>query len=230
MIKVPFKAVPFSHQFSCALGQRRCKPCLHVPRLMTSPARVHTGTTSSNRKSLKVAVAINLLGGVFVKEITGTKYDGCEGVKPYLIRVGKTCNFRPAAKLGAEEYVEFLKDAVQHFKDKLNTRRYTPSFMLVHDRDKTHSSHFVTTWLESEGMAAELSPPRSPDLMPLDYSVFGTCKTKLMKDLPRSSPFTQQVMRLLELLRGFDTKATIEHFKDRLREVVKNGGDRIANG
>jgi hypothetical protein len=86
--------------------------------------------------------------------------------------------------MAGEEYSPFLKAAWEHFMKQPGFRAHHRSALLVHDRSKAHGSTNVKHSLEEMNLACKVLPPRSPDLMPLDYGVFGSVKQQLGRELP----------------------------------------------
>ena len=68
-------------------GQSNCLPHLRISGIMNPPRRVYS--SSAPRRALKLAVSCNAVGGIFIKETTGTQYDGYVAEKVYQMRQGK---------------------------------------------------------------------------------------------------------------------------------------------
>ena len=192
-------------------------PHLHIPRLMKGVERHHTA--SAERGVLNLATAINLRGGVFVKEYTGTRYPGCNNVKSYTNLKGGT-----AASLGGEEYKEFLEDAWKFYEQQPGSRHHMPSLTLVHDRSRVHTSKVVQQWLQQQKIRAMLAPPRSPDLMPLDYGFFGTVKQKLSRALLPTAAWEARAKKFLQLIQEEPCAAAIRAFRSRLEDCLQAKG------
>lgn len=202
---------------SALAAQKRVTPHLQVSGVMEVPERRHTDRVSRN--VINVAVAMNLVGGVYVQEVTGTCYPGCPKLKKYTGAKGQ-----PMKSMGKEEYRDFLQAAWRHFNRHAAFRRNSDKALLVHDRSRVHGSDLVQQWLQRASIRSKLAPPRSPDLMPLDYGLFGTVKQKLgLEQLPTGA-WEQRAQRFLQLLREPPSDAIIGSFKKRLQACMKARG------
>lgn len=201
-------------------GQSKVTPHLHIPGLMQPPQRQHTA--AKLRDNLNVAVAISQFGGAYVKETTGTRYPGCPALRTY-----KDVKGRRALHFSAFECRDFIKAALQHFKQQREFRAHLSDVMLVFDRHNVHRSTVVTSWLQKQGISYMLAPPRSPDLMPLDYAVFGAAKLSLSKQLPATGAWSDRAHKFLELLRHRPSAAVFDAFKKRLVMCIKEHGGMI---
>jgi hypothetical protein len=171
---------------------------------------------------LKLAVAICSIGGVFQMELTGSDYHGCPDIPVYL-----DSDRKPLISMGGEEYLHFIKAAWVHFNKVRDFRNRRSEALLVHDRGTPHRSKVVKQWLEEISLKAELMPPRSPDLMPLDYGIFGTCKTDLDRRPPKPFAWEARVARFKDLIAQAPVKQTVGVFEKRLSAVVRAGGGHI---
>lgn len=193
---------------------------LAIPGVTHIPEVAHVD--HAQRRSLRLAVAICSLGGVFQMELTGTSYPGCPALPEYLDQKGN-----PLVSMGAQEYLNFITLARQHFMLGREFRGRRREAMLVHDRNTVHMSKLVKNGLEKLHLPAVAMPPRSPDLMPLDYGIFGICKLKLERTTPRNKPWETRVSNFKSLIQEASVKPTIDQFKDRLNAVLRSGGGHI---
>jgi len=155
-------------------------------------------------------------------ELTGTDYPGCPALPQYLDSRG-----RQLVSMGGEEYLHFINAAWQHFSGGREFRARRNTALLVHDRSKAHMSTVVTHGLEQLGLRAVAMPPRSPDLMPLDYGIFGTCKQQLERSMARNAAWADRVVRFKELIAAAAVKPTIGQFEHRLEAALRAGGGHI---
>jgi hypothetical protein len=193
---------------------------LSIPGATPTPQQFHV--EHNQRKQLNLAVAICGSGGIFYDDITGSDYPGRPAQQPYIDSKGKEL-----VKMGGEEYRDFLKAAYEHFKQKRRSRARSGDLIIVHDRATPHGSHAVKEWLEQLGKRASTLPPRSPDLMPLDYGIFGTVKQALARSTPLHAEWSQEVSNFKELLDEAPVEQTIGQFKLRLRAVIEAKGGHI---
>ena len=74
-------------------------------------------------------------------------------------------------------------------------------------------------------------PPRSPDLTPLDYYVWGYLKQQVYSTpVQNVGELRNRILRASELLRGeLNLKATVKEFRKRLRMCIRGNGRHIEN-
>jgi hypothetical protein len=208
----------------CALplnaGQRHVPGHISIPQLMRSPQRVHSDHTSP--RCLVLAVAISMAGGVYMKEMTGTNYDGMQPIQAYSARDG-----RPCKRYGGEEYSDFVRDMLMHFKHKLQFRRQIQHALLVHDRSRAHTAEVVSDTLSHMRLRSQLLPPRSPDMQPLDYGIFSTSKAKLARDLEAKSDWSRRVASFKNLIESLPFQKSIEQFVKRLKACISANGQHF---
>jgi hypothetical protein len=219
---------PFLGSFTVAhptwnSGQKRCLPHLLIPGEMATPQRFYTN--KENRRQLNLAVFCNIHGGIFIIETTGSKYDGYEAGTKYLTQAGND-----ASKMVAGEYMHCVQAALNHFMQYPAFREVRESAMLVHDKSKVHMSKPVKKGLEDLALRVVVGPPRSPDLMPLDYGIFGFTKTQLERNLTKHANWGDRVQKFKELLRTASPVATIEEFPLRLQACINAKGSHLASG
>ena len=194
-------------------GQKHCKPHLHIPGVTPLPQRYHVG--AGQRHSLKLAVFINLHAGVFIKETTGSGYIGHEEGQAYQTKQGKE-----AQGMVEEEYKDCVKAAYAKFSECPEFAAHGNDMLLVHDRSTSHPRQPIpgVPWALAE------HPPRSPDMMPLDYSLFGTAKNKLMEATSLASSWEERVKLFLEILQQEPVAAMIREFPLRMKAAIASGG------
>lgn len=206
-------------------GIKRCTPHLSIPGLMETPQRYHIDNKNS-RRALKLAVACNAVGGMFIKEITGTCYPGYTAEKTYTCK-GKEA--KTATSMVAPEYLDFIKDAVEFYSKKPGFRRKAGSMLLIHDKSRIHTSKEAVQGLKELGLDVMVQPARSPDLMPLDFGIFGHAKQLLDRDVLRHAPWLDRVQRFKDILSTCSPKETIGQFKLRLEGIIEAKGRHIEN-
>lgn len=155
-------------------------------------------------------------------ELTGSDYPGCPAIPQYLDSKGKVL-----VSMGGEEYLNFIKAAWKYFNEDRDFRRKKRQALLVHDRGKAHTSKVVKEGLKVLSLPAVTTPPRSPDLMPLDYGIFGTCKLELDRRVPRTGAWEARVRTFKELIKNAGVGPTIGQFGDRLQAVIIAGGGHL---
>jgi hypothetical protein len=167
-----------------------------------------------DRRNLKVAVACMLRRPNFAKELTGTVYADCPRLKEYTKPRGTgTYN-----SMSSSEYIDFLENALKHFGVRRNVT-------IVHDRSRIHQGKVVAAWCAARHIEIALLPPRSPDLDPLDYGMFGTCKTKLCRYASANKlTWNARCIRFLEMVRAYSMDAAIQQMPRRLSACIQAGG------
>jgi len=134
--------------------------------------------------------------------------------------------------LNGEMYLEFLQNQVEHFLGNLHL---DANIMFQQDGAPAHNSRIVTNylterfgenWLGTNGPIRW--PPRSPDLTPMDFSIWAYLKEKVYASTP-------QTLEILEdRIRQAIQNISEEHLRNILAENVKRvqlcqqeGGQRI---
>lgn len=188
------------------------------------------------KNSISAIVFLNSKGKVFVKLLTGskgvdssTKLAALMPSKVYMTRDGK-----PATRMTAEEYIDCVKEAVAYFDDSPRTQRGLAAWMaglrLVHDRSTCHQRTDITVVHSSKAtcvLPVIVAPPRSPDLMPLDYGVFGTAKTKLLNQVSQQDAWVDRTEMFVKLLQDTDVKNIIAAYPKRLAKCAETNGGRV---
>ena len=204
-------------------GQRRCLPHLHIPGVSHHPQRFYS--TSTPRRALKLVVFCNAIGGVFVKETTGTNYDGYVAERVYQIR--QRGAMKPAVAITGEEYMDAVRAAWAHFMAVPGFCHVSADCVLVHDKSTVHTCTHVVHGLMDIGLRSAVQPTRSPDLMPMDYGVFGFTKNQLARELPMHSKWEDRVSRYMELLSTTSPAATIQQYPLRLQACIAARGEHL---
>lgn len=200
-------------------GHKRVPPHIRICGLMQTPQRHHTG--KAQHGVVNAAVAVSLSGGTFVKELSGTIYPGCP---EFAFNSNKG---QPMQSMGSPEYIEFLKEAWRHMRRRPSFRARASHALWVHDRSSVHQSKVVQDWLKLKGIPSMLTPPRSPDLMPLDYAVLGSVKQKLGKEQLSTAKWAERAKRFLALLRQPLSQRVISSFRERLQACVRADGGHL---
>jgi hypothetical protein len=173
-------------------------------------------------------VAVNSVGGVFIKETTGTSYPGYAAAWIYQTEDSKKKGvWKPATRMTGEEYLSFVEEALAFFQQQPGFPSKVSRAMLVHDKSKQHCSKTAVEGLQKLGLAVMVQPPRSPDVMPLDYGVFGFIKKQLVRDVPRHAAWGERVERFKELLLECSPASTIAEYPLRLKAIIDSKGGHI---
>ncbi len=153
-------------------------------------------------------------------------YPGYVASKDYMQPNGK-----PYESMGSEEYVDFLKSAMEFFKKQRGFRAGSEHAMLVHDRFRVHMSKMAMKECKQLSLAVQPLPPRSPDLQPLDYALFGNAKRRLEKMVREGDvedkDWAGRVKAFKKLVRDTGMAPAIQQFSTRLKACIDSGGNHI---
>ena len=132
-----------------------------------------------------------------------------------------------STQLTAKKYIKIVQASVLQGlrKRKQPGSSDAPRASLLHDRDPAHQSKEFAAFAERSGIRVAVLPPRSPDLDPLDYGVFGTVKNQLEKEVEQQGlDWSQRCSRLVELLEGFNPDAAIIALPGRIERCIAARG------
>ena len=197
---------------------------VHVSPITTLPQRLYSGSPGT-RKSIKLLVAVR--AGVspnVVRVLTGSRFERCPRIKTFCNKAGTA-----AKDFTAPEYIHHLPSALGIRALAVRQHRTMDAPVLVHDRSPVHTCKDVTGWLRQQGVQSVLLPPRSPDLSPPDYGIFGTVKRELYKLIhkpPRMAwdPACRWFVRRLE---EFDNSRVLAQLPLRLQACIDAEGGHI---
>lgn len=142
-------------------------------------------------------------------------------------------NPKPTASspLTAESYCRLVLQEVAKAGAKVGSGRRRPrgqQVRLVHDRDSVHTSEAASAFASSHGIELIELPPRSPDLDPLDYGVFGGVKKAWYKQVSREQmSWDKQCQLLIKLLKEADASAAIKSLPGRIQKLIAAEGGRF---
>ena len=154
---------------------------------------------------------------MWFKELTDTKVGGQALKLGYKNKLKGT----DAKGLTKDEYMDCVRAAEKHFKDTSPAfRRLKGPIYLVHDKSTTHPSKPIpgVSWTILS------HPPHSPDLMPLDYGIFGTAKRELDSKITRDMPWADKVKLYKDILMAGPVAATINSYESRMNACINAGG------
>ena len=195
-----------------AVGGKGAKPHIHIAGRTCHPQRPFTGNPL-NRKQLKLAVGIRLGQLPTITHLSGTNYAGAPEVKKYKNATGKL-----HSRMAAKEYTDFLQTTTQELgKPK-------PA-VIVQDRESTHMAKLTQEWAKKEGIRLLTLPPRSPDLDPLDYGVFGPFKASYEAlKFAKHVPWDAACKAVVEGLKTTKVENAVQAWEKRLRACIAAKG------
>lgn len=135
--------------------------------------------------------------------------------------------------LNGQRYLQFLQTNIQDFINELplNSRI---NMWLQHDGCPAHSTRDVSNWLDAVcpnrwiGRYSEYNwPPRSPDLSPLDFFLWGYLKEKVYNNRPFENleALENAITECVREIPGEMVAATINEFCSRtIKCIERNGG------
>ena len=162
--------------------------------------------------------------------LIGCKNPIFDGMGRCVRQLSDTSNFcHPEVKIDSKAYRELiLESEVKHAGSKLfkNEDR-----IFQQDSAPTHASKATQSWLRAENIefiSKEEWPPSSPDLNPLDYSIWGTLQTRACAKPHKSlKSLRNALIREWQKMPQEELRDSIHQFKGRLRAVVKKKGGYI---
>lgn len=206
------------------------------------------GATSA-RRSLKVQVALRWGYKPVVLLLTGTNWPGHPAnAVPYLKPAGKPSAAKRAKMTAAEvaeaskpvpykamsapEYKDKVKEAFDMLlPERLLPPKSRPEMYLFHDRAKVHGG--LEEWLEGQGITEVMLPPRSCDLDPLDYGIFGDAKrlwSHMREEGVQWDAACSRFKEHLEDLSVQQVKRVLGKLVPRMKAVIASGGGHIEDG
>jgi hypothetical protein len=198
------------------MSAKRCTPHLLIPSLMEKPAKHFS--SPGHRGVLKLGVAmIGHATKMFVRTLSGTTTEGMKPAMQFTTKKGG----KAATSLTAKEYTAFISSGLGH------VRRRSGPYVLVHDREPAHRSMDVKRLVEGAGHMIMLLPPRSPDLDPLDYGVFGGAKAWLERERPAGPTYSwrDRCTAFMDHIQRLQPRNVIGDYQARLRQILtRNGG------
>ena len=162
---------------------------------------------------------VNLIGGVYIKELTGTKYHGRDQHEVF-----QTIQGKDAQSMTLKEYAAAVKAAHDHFNSKFRAfKALNTEVIIVHDGARVHHKKQIpgVPW------TTVTQPPHSPDMMPLDYGIFGFTKSRLQRAVLRSDAWEDKVQMFKDFLMEAPVGPTINEFQQRMHACIASRGMHI---
>jgi transposase len=123
--------------------------------------------------------------------------------------------------INGEKYLQLLKDVVI---PEINAAEYQIVFQ--QDNAPAHKNRIVTDYLAQQDFETLQWPPQSPDLSPIEW-IWNAVKMKVKALHPRPSTprqIQEAVLDIWDNLEDSIRTKTIDTFRKRLRECIKNKG------
>ena len=119
------------------------------------------------------------------------------------------------------------------WKKHVNTVDWN-KFIFQQDGARPHTSNEVQEWLGKKFggnfWSKEIWPPRSPDLNPCDYFLWGYLKSKVYNPIPQTiDQLKNNIKREIQKISKKTLENVFENFKKRLRLVISTEGGHIEN-
>lgn len=165
------------------------------------------------------------MAGTVIVEATGSAYNGMKPLKQYMTK--KNNQEQVAKKITGGEYLDAVRVALKQFRGRHAFRAVRNNAMLVHDKGLHHVSAAVKDGLKAMGISAVVQPARSPDLMPLDYGIFGSARLELGRRGLGKGAWEARVTAFKEILEGSMATAVIDQFPLRVRACIEMNGEQF---
>lgn len=132
-----------------------------------------------------------------------------------------------------ESYMDMLEN---HFWPAYQAIPELHGGYFMHDGAPSHTSGVVTTWMDNHfenrwlGLDGPIAwPPRSPDLTPLDFFLWGHTKDKVYSRRPRNRQELKNfiIAAITSITPEMCHNSCCTEFVRRLDECIKNGGRQI---
>ena len=174
---------------------------------------------------MHLVVFTNRLAGTVIIEATRSAYNGMKPLQQYTTK--KNNKDQVAKKITGGEYLVAVRAALKEFRGRHAFRPVRNNAMLVHDKGLHHVSTTVKEGLIAMGISAVVQPARSPDLMPLDYGIFGSARLELGRRGLGKSSWEARVAAFKEILEGSRATAVIDQFPARVRACIEMNGEHF---
>jgi hypothetical protein len=137
--------------------------------------------------------------------------------------------FPVGTRIDSEKYIEVLKNKVKPWIRK--TYGLGAEYVLMQDGAPCHTSKKTQKWLEDNNVKfwpKEIWPPNSPDLNPLDYSIWAYIARKAcQRPHPNIESLSSAIKSAWRTMSPKYIRTTCSRFRTRLEEVVANEGGHI---
>ncbi len=116
-----------------------------------------------------------------------------------------------SSPLTSESYIKRVLTELAKGEHKMGPGRLRSDrhpVRLVHDKDSVHTSDKTAAFASKHKIELTELPPRSPDLDPLDFGVFGAVKKKWVKEVSKGNlDWEAQCSLFIEMLQEVDASA-----------------------
>ena len=147
-----------------------------------------------------------------------------QAMKPHFVKQG--------VKLNTEEYIAILRDKVKPWVTKTYGRDV--KVVLQQDEAPCHTSKLTQAWLDEhfsarsgnlDFWAKDFQPPSSPDLNPLDYSIWAEVEKDACKK-PHGSikALKTSITNAWKNMSKEYIKNVCDSFRGRVTKVIENNG------
>jgi hypothetical protein len=152
-------------------------------------------------------------------DVSGTKYDGQVLGEDYQTQQGKK-----AKGMTKMEFAACVRAAYMYYNDKFPAfKRLSQEILLVQDGARVHGKEI----LPDAPWVPVTQPPHSPDMMPLDYGIFGFTKIRLQRAVDRGDSWESRVQLFKKFLTEASVVATINEFPLRMKACIASNGMHI---
>ena len=136
--------------------------------------------------------------------------------------------FPQGFRLGADDYIKALKDTLIPWMRRVAAAHGNAPFVFQQDSAPAHRAKKTLEFLKGENInfwSPEEWPPNSPDLNPLDYSIWSTVSQKACKERqPSILALKRKVGSYWRRMPPQDVRAACRRFRPRLERCVAENG------
>ena len=137
--------------------------------------------------------------------------------------------FPVGTRINSDEYIKVLKTKVKPWVQR--TYGLGANYVLMQDGAPCHTSKKTQKWLEDNNVkfwSKEIWPPNSPDLNPLDFSVWAyVARRACRQPHPNVESLSSAIKSAWRTMSSKYIRTTCGRFRTRLEEVVANEGGHI---
>lgn len=135
--------------------------------------------------------------------------------------------------IGSAEYLQML---TEKFWPEVQRRRLKKRLLFMQDGAPPHWGLQVRSWLNEHlpqrwmgrGSSNMPWPPRSPDITPCDFFLWGFVKSKVYDTQPANIPeLKKRIQQAFTLITSDMRQRVMEAYVNRLHQIIENGGSHI---
>ena len=136
--------------------------------------------------------------------------------------------FKTGYRLKGEDYKDILKTKVLPWIKKI-AKKQNYQYVFQQDGAPAHTSKIVQSWmrLNMNFWKKDFWPPQSPDLNPLDYSIWAQIQSKACKTRHTNTELKRSVNRAWTQMKKTYVQEVCKSFRKRLCKVIEKNESHI---